>query len=132
MARTNDTKVRETVETDCNLSLVRFIKRANLFTTRVAACAESKGVTLTSEELEEIETLMAAHYYSTRDQRYKSKSTERASATFVDSSFLDDAKSLDGGTGCVAGLAGGMRVGLTWLGKNKPYQLLRDRQDEDV
>lgn len=129
MARTTDSKVRETVESDCNISLTRFIKRANLFTTRVAACAEQKGVTLSSDELEEIETLMAAHYYSTRDQRYKSRSTERASGAFVDHEFLDDAKSLDGGTGCVAALFAGARASLIHAANNK-YVPPVDDEDE--
>ncbi len=82
MSRTNAIKVRAVVETDCDLDLSIFITTASSIVDSIATCASAKNKTLTSSQLTDIETWLAAHLYSIRDQPYASKSTGQASASF--------------------------------------------------
>ena len=117
-------------------SLTRFIQMANLFTNRVNTCAANRGVTLTSDELTEIEGLMAAHFYQASDQGYASKNTEGAGATFhgqtgkrlEGTKYGQAAMTLDP-SGCVAALGNGARAGAFWLGKAPSNQI--DYVDRD-
>ena len=78
--RTNDSLVREIIETDANLTLSGFIRAANGLTNWVAS--QDSDNELSSDDLQSIETWLAAHFYAHRDQLYQSKSTDKASATF--------------------------------------------------
>jgi hypothetical protein len=113
-----------------NPSLARFIKVATLITDRVAKCAADKGFSLNSEELVEIETWLAAHYYTKSDRLYRSRTTASASGAFL----FDDknpepykaaAMEMDP-SGCVAAVLSGRAVSVDWLG-----QTLGEQTDYD-
>lgn len=116
MARTTDEAVQALLQYDSSISVTPFIEAATVVVDRVSSCASSKGEALTSTELELIERWLAAHYYTVRDQRYKSKSTEKASATFETINYLDTAMAIDR-SGCLSGISKQKTVGLFWLGK---------------
>lgn len=68
-------------------SLTAFIRTANVVTSRVLAMSVKKprvlaGGGLTTDELREIETLLAAHFYCVNDPLYSSRSTQGASGSF--------------------------------------------------
>lgn len=134
--RTTDDLVKETLapgqdyDLDGNPSLDRAIKAANLVTDRVAACAVRKGITLSAEELTEIETWLAAHYYVMSDQNYASKSTGGQLASFQGktekgieaSKYGQTAIDIDA-SGCLAALTLRARASSEWLGKNPSDQI---------
>lgn len=140
MSRTTSTLVQGVLLLDYDSarspSLTPFITAANLLTTRVATCAANAGTTLSSEELEAIETWLAAHYYVQSDQTFASKSTADASATFhgqtgkglEGSKYGMGALSLDP-SGCLASLATSVRASASWLGKPPSEQIHYDDRD---
>ncbi len=117
--RTTAARVEGIIEV-CGISLTPFIRLANVLTDRVAAnnaegCLDSAG-------LIELETLLAAHFYTLRDQQYQSRSTGRASATFqgrtdmgLNSSYYGQMAIALDCTGTLADL-GRRNVGMAWLG----------------
>lgn len=130
--RTTADLVDDIVEVDTTVSLTAFIRAASLIVDQVEACAIEKGDPLTADELKEIETWLAAHFYTVRDPRYASKSTLRASGAFqLDSSYLDVAKLLDH-SGCLAAMAaedGPLSARMLWLGRPPSEQT--DYEDRD-
>lgn len=105
-------------------SLTPFIHIANLLTTRVAACAVAKGVPRTADELIELETWLAAHFYTRSDTALASESTERASGAYQGKTGMHLQASFYGQTamdldtsGCLAGLNSQKRASMTWMGK---------------
>ena len=88
--RITEDQLRQVVETDANLDVTVFIRMANALASQLALVdATSGGVggvgglsLLSDDMLEQIELMLGAHFYSLRDQRYQSKSTGRASASF--------------------------------------------------
>jgi hypothetical protein len=88
--RTSENQLRQIVETDSGLSLAVFLDMASALTDQLAKVDGASGGVggvggqslLSDAMLAQIELLLAAHFYSLRDQRYQSKSTGRASATF--------------------------------------------------
>lgn len=128
--RTTESDVRSVIDTDPDITMTAFIRAASLVTDRIAACAIAKEDPLTDAELLEIETWLAAHFYSLRDPLYTSKSTLNASGSFkVDSSYLDMAMLLDH-SGCLANLIEGSRSAKAfWLGKRPSEQI--DFADRD-
>ena len=125
MARTTDECIRAIADVDPNVTLGPFIEAASIMVTRMTTCATEKGLSHTADQLRMIEQYLAAHFYHLRDPRYRSKSTERASASFELSKPGEGLKSTDYGrtammfddTGCLADLSGGIRAELVWLGK---------------
>lgn len=87
----------------CGTDLTFAIRAANRIVTRVAECATDGGDSLDSETLQDIESWLAAHYYTRSDPTYKSRSTLRASGEMNadGSEFLTAALSLDP-SGCLA------------------------------
>lgn len=63
-------------------SLKRFVIAASVVVTRVKACAADKGMTLSTDELREVETWLAAHFFKMSDRQYSSRSTLDASGQF--------------------------------------------------
>jgi hypothetical protein len=110
-------------------ALTPYIRSANLIVTRVNECAIRKGVTLSTAELVEIETWLAAHMYAMSDQTYASKSTGGASGSFHGQTglYLDGTKygqtaqTLDA-SGCLAAIGKQARARIAWLGKPKSQQ----------
>lgn len=111
-------------------SLTRFITTANLVTSRVAACATAKDIALSTEELTEIETWLAAHYYAMSDQTYASKTTGGQSASFHGQTgkrleatkYGQTALDLDY-SGCLSAISLRAFASSKWLGKNPSDQI---------
>jgi len=132
MARTNETDVKALLlrnyDSLNNPSLTMFITSANLLVTRVAACAAAKGLTLSSEELQMLEALIAAHnYMSGPDQGSTSKSTQSASGSFqgrsdmkLESTYYGQQALVLDTSGCLNALTKGNRVSGFWLGTKDP------------
>lgn len=121
--RTSKTKVAEIVAVESSISVTPFIRAANLLTDEVDSA--DTGNTLSADLLTEIETYLAAHFYTFRDQQYESKTTGRASAKFqgqtgkgLDSSFYGQTAKMLDTTGYLKSLdsTGRRKVGVTWLG----------------
>lgn len=117
-------------------SLTPYIRAANLMVTRVAACATLKNITLSTDELTEIETWLAAHMYQCADPGYTSRSTDKASGSFTGqfglgldgTRFGQMAQSLDP-SGCLAALSKRQYAGGTWLGKAPSEQTDYEQRD---
>ena len=137
--RTLPTEVAEIVEVDESLSLAPFITMASGLTDRVNQ-RDTEGI-LTAVQLKSIELLLAAHFYSLRDQQYESQKTGDASATFRGDSgmgleattFGQNAILMDV-TGTLADLnlqakVGKKTVTIEWLGKNEPSQFTYDERN---
>lgn len=103
-------------------SLQPFIDTATVIIDRVATCAVSRGKTLTTTELELIERWLACHYYTKSDPLYTSRSTEGASGSFVQRSFLDGATDLDF-SGCLKAIMSGRKARVSWGGKSVKEQV---------
>lgn len=118
---------------DGSTSLTSFIKTANLFTNRIAN-ADTKGL-MGEDDLKDVETYLAAHFYAHADQITQSKSTGRASGQFQGRTDLgfdatlygQTAKRLDA-TGLLVLLDQPQRPKATclWLGK-----VFNDQLDAD-
>lgn len=80
MSRTSATLVAGIVEWDENIPLTPFIRIANVLTTWLASADTSSE--LSADMLREIETNLAAHFYSIRDQLFQAKSTNGATGSF--------------------------------------------------
>lgn len=111
--------------------LVRHIRWANLLTTRVAACAVTRGTPLTTAELIEIELNLSAHKYTGTDTPMQSESQGGASGTkqgqtamyLERSTYGQDALSLDS-SGCLRAIAMGKgRPQAVWGGKPEGDEL---------
>lgn len=127
--RTNATRVKDVLMSDYGPksngqlpTLEPFIRVANLITTRVNACATENDITLSTEELIEIETWLAAHAYSCSDQVAQSRSEAGASMSFggilgemLKSSKYGQMALMVDYSGCLAKLGKGKAVG-AWLG----------------
>lgn len=87
--RTDADKVKDVLlsdygpKSDGNLPVLDpFIRAANVITSRVYTCSVTNGVTLSDEELVEIETWLAAHFYVCSDQVAQNRSEAGASMSF--------------------------------------------------
>jgi hypothetical protein len=112
MSRTTPEAVRSLVDMKPGIDPQFYIDQAGVVTDMVAA-ADS---TLADNRLTLIESLLAAHYYTLKDQRLKSRTVGQASSTFVETSFWDEAKKLDP-TGTLSNMENGLEVDIVWLGK---------------
>lgn len=127
--RTSEEDVEAIVEVDPAISVSRFILIASRIVDRVETCGIEKEEPYTAGELLDMETLVAAHLYTVRDQRYTSKSTLRASGSFEVLSYLDQAKLLDH-AGCLEQiLTGRPSARMVWLGR--PPSAQTDYADRD-
>lgn len=130
-ARTNPTVVQQFLgeNYDGTTILTRFITLANIVTSRVSTCATARGTTLSADELENLESLLACHFYMMADKAYQSRTTADANATFqgqtgmeLDSTdYGQSAKLLEKTLGIV-GCLSGTTAQMTWLGKPKSEQ----------
>lgn len=126
-ARTNAAAVGAVIELNPALQPTEAINRANRIT-NVIAGKDVGGALAASGLLLDIETLLAAHYYSLRDPQYKQRTVGQSSATFNDRNWWDEAKKLDT-TGTLANMdEGNKKVDLVWLGLPRSQQTAhRDR-----
>jgi hypothetical protein len=87
--RTTAGQVQATLQRDYDTkrkpNLIPYIKRASLVVDRVVTCAASRvpPVVMTDDELTDIETLLACHFYQTMDRGFQQKSTDNASGSFL-------------------------------------------------
>lgn len=121
--RVTEDDVRAIISTDPNISLVPFIDTAAQLVKYVSS--KDTGGLLDSSALRNIELWLAAHFYAHRDQLYKSKSTDRASATFQGQTKLRLESTQYGQTALVLDVTGTLdslnkggktKVGSRWLG----------------
>ena len=130
--RTTPVEVQATLLTNYRpgTDLIPFIRRANLFVSRVATCASTRKMPLAAGELQELEILIACHFYQAADPGYSSRTTEGAGGSFEGQtgSFLErtrygqDAISLDP-SGCVLSMSkAGTFAKAAWLGKRPSEQ----------
>lgn len=140
MARTDATAVQEVLLKDYDSrnapSLTRFINAASLLVNRVATCAANKGYTLSEEELEMIESWLAAHMYATSDRTLASKSTSGASGSFhgqatmrLEATFYGQTALTLDSSGCLEALNKRAVASFTWLGKPPSDQIEVDQRD---
>lgn len=119
--RTSKEEVRAIIDTDSNINVAPFIDTANALTNHVSS--QDAANILTTALLLQIETYLAAHFYSRRDPQYQTKKTGDASAEFqgrtglrLDSTYWgQDAMTLDV-TGTLRALSKGARASIAWLG----------------
>jgi hypothetical protein len=125
--RTTSALVEGIIEVDSNISLTPFITAAN---TLVTKCCTDLTTDYTATELQQIETYLAAHFYTLRDpraEREKAGSVEakyqsKVALGFSTSHYGQTAMSLDyyGGLSnlnrkIIKGTAG-RSFGVTWIG----------------
>lgn len=137
MPRTTTSLVKEIIDTDSSVSLVPFIRAANLLVTKCCSTVTS----YTTADLREIETWLAAHMYTVFDPRTVMEQAGSVQETFqskVDlglrtSHYGQMAMRLDTNGG-LAALDNAMndvklplpvevdkrKVGMTWLGSCPP------------
>ena len=138
MSRADEQDVRGIVENDPDISMSIFIETAAELTAYIESCAATVP---SDNRLKVIETWLAAHFYSIRDQQFQSVNTDGASATYQGQTamYLDSthwgqqAITLDT-TGCLAGLVqdakqGKRQLKMEWLGKPPSEQV--DYVDRD-
>lgn len=116
-------------------SLTKYILMASKIVDRVFTCANNKGITLDTDELELIERNLAAHYYTRSDPMYSSRSTAGASGSFVrpqgdaaGESYKQNAIELDY-SGCLKAIFNRSNVRFGWLGKRPSDQIPYDQRD---
>ena len=118
---------------DGSTNLNPYIDSANAITSRVATCASTRGLSLSSAELELVERWLAAHMYTASDPVYQSKSTEGASASFVRGKeepepYKARAMTLDY-SGCLNAILNRKFAHASWLGKAPSEQIPYEDRD---
>lgn len=113
--------------------LTPFIRVANLMVTQVNSDATDKSVTLSTAQLREIETWLAAHFYTKADPVLANKSQGGASGTFVRSQkepepYKDMAIVLDV-SGSLNALLNRQTASVIWLGKAASDQIPYSQRD---
>lgn len=138
MPRTNAKAVTNIVKVNADISVLPFIKTAAALTDWLATADTAQDGELTSDLLREIETYLAAHFYSHRDQLYQSKGTGRANASFQGQTAMKLESTQYGQTAMVLDITGLLaarnagpknRVQVVWLGKPKSQQTRYDQRD---
>lgn len=134
--RASQDDVRNLIDSDPTIDVLPFIRLANVLVGKIVDCAADKDITLSTAQLRELEGLLAAHFYSFRDQQYISKRTERAQAAFMGKTGMgldyspwgQAAKMLDN-SGCLADFESGVTAEMFWLGLPPSEQT--DYKDRD-
>ena len=135
--RTTSDAVKATLGADNDLDdqpdLQRYLITAALIVNRVVTCAARKAFTHTAQELEVIESWLAAHLYTKSDPTYSSRSTAGASGQFIrdpvtPEPYKDGAIMADV-SGCLNAILNRKTAGGFWLGKPPSAQI--DYEDRD-
>lgn len=133
--RVTPSEVREAVEADSDSDVQFAINIATRIIDKVAACDSAADSDLSYEDLVLLEQLVACHVYTLKDPLYSSKSTQNASASFLNTKtqYLDTALMLDD-SGCLAAMVDSAEnrskrvASMSWLGKRPSEQTpYRDR-----
>lgn len=128
MSRTTSSSVESLLGNnyDGASDLSRFIPTANLIVNRLETL-DTSGV-LSTEVKTEIESYLAAHFYTVADPLKKSESIGRSSASYNDRSYLEVAKALDF-SGNLGYVMSGREATMDWLGLPPSGQT--DYEDRD-
>lgn len=116
-------------------SLVPFITAANLVVTQVKSCANKKGVSLSTDELQQIETWLAAHMYVMSDKVLIEEGSLSARGKYqgqtgmnINASFYGQTAAMIDHSGCLSAISQRKVVGFHWLGKTSSEKIpLQDR-----
>lgn len=117
------------------INLSHCIQLANVITDQISD-NDDDGV-MTDKKLAQIEKLLAIHFYTFRDQQYKSKSVDGASdnyqgdtGMYFESSFYGQTAKMMDSTGTLAEMernarenAGRHEISMDWLGKSDSDRL---------
>lgn len=132
--RTSEPDVESIVEVDSAINIAPFINTANALTDYVATSDE--GSLLNTALLKQIESYLAAHFYSHRDKLYQEKKTGDASAVFqgktdmgLDSTEYGQTAQVLDVTGTLRSLSKGGKARVEWLGLAPSDQT--DYEDRD-
>lgn len=138
MARTNSANVQAVLldNYDGSSDLTSFINTASRIADRVATCASQRGFTLSTDELTDIETYLAAYLYfgNSGQQLVVEEQTEKARVKFSDrksttDGYLAKAKMVDP-SGCLARIIDARgQAQLEWLGKSPSSQIPYRQRD---
>jgi hypothetical protein len=140
MARTTAAAVQQTLQDNFGLradgttpDLTVFIRAASTLIDRVVQMAAVKitPIFLSSDEQEQLEQLMAAHFYACSDPMYTSRTTSSASGQFQTGTPDEGFGATEWGrqamamdySGCLKQLSLKRRAGMAWLGKPKSQQI---------
>lgn len=134
-ARTTETLVRQIVSVNDDVPLAGFITAATALTDYVAS--KDTASLLGTDLLREIETWLAAHFYSHRDQMYVEKQTGRSRGVFqgqtgmrLDSTQYGQTAVMLDVTGMLASLCRGRhKASVNWLGLPPSEQTDYDDRD---
>lgn len=118
-------------DTLVNPDLTPAITAANMVMNRVATMASTKGMALSTTELELIERWLSAHFYCVNDPLYTSRSTQGASGSFQVGQAIEGFGSTEYGrqamamdySGCLKVMSTKQRAVMTWLGKPPSAQI---------
>lgn len=124
--RTDAEKIGDIIKVKPGAKLTRFIQSATVIIDRMISCASDKGFTHTAQELIEIETWLAAHFYSVFDAQYVSESAKDRSASYDHKQWFHQALMIDA-SGCLKALLGpegkgAVTASLDWAGLNPSDQ----------
>jgi hypothetical protein len=133
--RTTESLVKQILNVDDDIPLTGFIRAASALTDHVASKDESS--LLNSTLLQEIESWLAAHMYSHRDQMYAQKHAGKSGGVFqgmtgmrLDSTQYGQTAMMLDVSGTLASLSRGRhKASLAWLGKPPSEQTDYDDRD---
>lgn len=139
--RTTESDVATLLGDDYNgtTSLTRSVAMASKLVDRMITCAANKvpAITFDSTELEQIEALVAAHFYQMADPGYTSRSTMSASGSFrgqftrkLDATAYGQNAMLMDVSGCLENFDKRQSAGMSWLGKADPDKLTYAERNE--
>lgn len=123
---------------DGTTSLTRSVAMASKLVDRLVTCAANKdpAITFDSEELEQLEALLAAHFYQMSDPGYTSRSTMSASGSFrgqftrkLDATSYGQNAMLMDVSGCLENFDKRQSAGMAWLGKPDSEKLTYDERN---
>jgi hypothetical protein len=137
MARTTSALVAGIIEVDEDINLTPFIEAANILVTQ---CCTDLTDDYTTDELEKIETWLAAHFYTVRDMRAVSEKAGSVSERFQSKVDLGLSTSHYGQMAMTLDYQGGLaslnkevingvskNVGVTYIGTTKEeYEALNE------
>lgn len=131
MARVSEHDVRDIVEALDTTRVARFIRMASAMVDLAIACAAEQGEVYTADQLEQMELLLAAHFYTLKYPLAVSESNMKASASYKrgEDSYLKAALMFDP-FGCLEELTSQqMQASGFWLGKPVSEQIDADDRD---
>lgn len=135
MARTTSSAVSTELGRDYDGSkdLTRAIAMASTLVDQVVTCAAAKDITLDSTIQEQLECLLACHFYTRTDRVYRKRATGRASGEFLydpknPEPYKASAIELDY-SGCLEAIFTKNVSKVVWMGKRVSEQI--DYQDRN-